>query len=208
VHSFADYVSDVEALVAKLRAGAGDRPIFIVAHSTGALVTALWGLEPARGVAGVVLSQPYLANATPAPALKVLAARIIGKVVPFLPVSTGFGPEHLTREPDMQAWTSMDPLYLRKTTPRFFEEALRTHATVRSRASRFSNPLLVLLGTGGHRRLDRREGTSRRAGAAGASRDGRWGGRRRGGRFREERTLPVRPSEDSHQPNWCAPSAT
>jgi alpha-beta hydrolase superfamily lysophospholipase len=79
--------------------------------------------------------------------LKVLAARIVGKVVPFMPVSTGLTPEHLTRDPEMQAWTKLDPLYLRSTTPRFFEEATRTHAAVRNRASRFSYPLLVLLGT-------------------------------------------------------------
>jgi alpha-beta hydrolase superfamily lysophospholipase len=147
VDAFSDYVEDLEALVAKLRADARGRPVFVVAHSMGALVTILWGLSPARGVSGVVLSQPFLAAGTAPPALKVLAGRLLGRIVPLFRVKTGFGASELTSDPEMQAWTDADPLYLRSTTARWIGEALRVTDIARRRAPEFAYPLLVLLGT-------------------------------------------------------------
>jgi alpha-beta hydrolase superfamily lysophospholipase len=147
IESFSDYLEDVDAFMGKVRADATGRRIFVLAHSMGGLIAAQWGLEPGRDIAGFVISQPYLASASAVPALKVLAGRLAGAVFPSLPIKTGLRSSDLTSDPDMQAWTDSDPLYIRTTTARWVVETLGAQADVLGRASEFGYPLLVLLGT-------------------------------------------------------------
>jgi alpha-beta hydrolase superfamily lysophospholipase len=147
VDAFSDYLADLDAFLAKVREGATGRKLFVVGHSQGGLIAALWGLSPGRGVAGFVLSSPYLALALRPPALKVLASLLAGRVVPFLPVNVGLDLADLTSDEEMQRWTDRDPLYGRATTPRWFTESKRAQEVVRGRAAELAYPLLVLVGT-------------------------------------------------------------
>jgi alpha-beta hydrolase superfamily lysophospholipase len=156
IRSFDDYLCDLDAFMAWLRDepggprggdGGGGRT-FVVAHSQGALVAIAWALAAPRAVAGFVLSSPYLRLKFAPPRLKVLAARMVGTVVPWLPVSTGLRVEDLTSDPEMQRWTDGDPLYGRSTTPRWFVESRRAQAQVLLRARSFTYPMLVLAGSG------------------------------------------------------------
>jgi alpha-beta hydrolase superfamily lysophospholipase len=146
IDAFSDYLADLDAFVAKLSQDgvAGDR-LFVVAHSQGALVAALWGLS-GRGkhVSGFVLSSPYLRLALKPPAAKVLGAKLMGRVIPWLPVSTGLDIESLTSDPELQRWTERDPLYGRATTPRWFDESSRAQVEVMRRAGEWAAPLLVV----------------------------------------------------------------
>jgi len=148
IHSFSEYLEDVDAFMSKVRAEGRGRKIFVVAHSMGGLIAARWGLDPGRDIAGFVISQPYLANASAVPALKVFAGRLAGTVFPSLLIKTGLKSSDLTSDPEMQAWTDNDPLCIRTTTARWVAETLRAQADVLRRASEFCYPLLVLLGTG------------------------------------------------------------
>jgi alpha-beta hydrolase superfamily lysophospholipase len=118
--------------------------VFVVGHSMGGLVAALWGMEPGRGVGGFVLSSPYFRLKLEPPRLKVLGARLAGTVVPWLPVSADLDVRDLTSDEDMQRWTEADPLYGRATTPRWFTESQRAQAEALRRAPTFAYPLLVL----------------------------------------------------------------
>jgi alpha-beta hydrolase superfamily lysophospholipase len=144
VDRFEDYLSDLDAFLARLRSGGSAGRPFLVAHSMGALVAARWGLDHGREVAGFVLSSPWLRLAARPPLLKVLAARLAGRLVPWLPVATGIEVAALTGDPELQAWTAHDPLYGRATTPRWFEESSRAQEEVLRRAASFEAPLLVL----------------------------------------------------------------
>jgi alpha-beta hydrolase superfamily lysophospholipase len=147
VDSFADYVSDLDAFVAKLSQDgiAGER-LFAVAHSQGALVTALWGLTRGRHLSGFVFSSPYFRLALKPPVAKVVGARILGRAIPWLPVSTGLDVADLTADLELQRWTERDPLYGRATTPRWFDESGRAQVEVLRRAGEWTAPLLVLAG--------------------------------------------------------------
>jgi alpha-beta hydrolase superfamily lysophospholipase len=91
-----------------------------------------------------VLSSPYLRLATRPPLAKLWGAKLAGRVIPWLPVATGIGSAALTSDPELQTWTDHDPLYGRKTTPRWFDEASQAQEEVMERASEFRAPLLVL----------------------------------------------------------------
>jgi alpha-beta hydrolase superfamily lysophospholipase len=144
VDSFDDYLADLDAFLARLCQDGYAGKLFVAAHSMGSLIAARWGLEHWREPAGFVLSSPYLGLAVPPPRLKLWSARVVGRVVPWLPVATGLTSVALTSDPEMQVWTDHDPLYGRKTTPRWFDEACRAQEEVLERAAEFKAPLLVL----------------------------------------------------------------
>jgi alpha-beta hydrolase superfamily lysophospholipase len=145
VERFGDYLEDLDAFWPKARdASAG--PTFVVAHSQGALVAISWALAGPRDAAGFVLSSPYLALAFAPPLSKLLAARTVGRVLPWLPVKTGLRVEDLTSDEELQRWTDEDPLYGRVTTPSWFNAALAAQADAVARAGEFRHPLLVLAG--------------------------------------------------------------
>ncbi len=144
VDAFEDYLADLDAFLARLRAGGLAGKLFVVGHSQGALVATRWALDHRTGVDGYVLSSPYLRLALRPPWLKVLGARLLGRLVPWLPVATGLEVAQLTSDPELQAWTARDPLYGRTTTPRWFRESGRAQAAVLAGAARLAAPLLVL----------------------------------------------------------------
>ncbi len=149
VDAFHENVSDLDAFVAKLSQDgvAGDQ-LFLVGHSHGGLVAAHWGMTRGRHVSGFVLSSPYFRLALRPSPLKVMAGRLVGKLVPWLPVDAGLDIRSLTSDEELQRWTERDPLYGRKTTPRWFEQATAAQAALLDRAQEFRHPLLVLAGGG------------------------------------------------------------
>jgi alpha-beta hydrolase superfamily lysophospholipase len=147
VDGFSEYLHDVDAFVAKLSQDGivGDQ-LFLLGHSMGGLIAALWTIAHPKLVSGLVLSSPYLRLAMKPPAAKVLAAKLVGRVVPWLPVSADIKVAKLTSDPELQRWTDRDPLYGRATTPRWFEESTRAQIQALRRADELSVPLLVLAG--------------------------------------------------------------
>ena len=147
VDAFQDNLADLDAFVAKLSQDgpAGDR-LLVVGHSHGALVAATWGVSRGRHVAGFVFSSPYFRLALRPPPLKVLGAKIVGRIIPWLPVDAKLDVRDLTSDEELQRWTERDPLYGRKTTPRWFEASLRAQIELLRRAGDFQAPLLVFAG--------------------------------------------------------------
>lgn len=145
VDTFTDYLHDVDAFVAKLSQDgiAGER-LFAIGHSQGGLIASLWAVRHAGLLSGLVLSAPWFRLAKPPPAVKVLAGKIVGRFVPWLPVDSGLDSSQLTSDPEMQRWTDRDPLYGRKATPRWFDEVSRAQLEALRRASELETPLLVL----------------------------------------------------------------
>jgi alpha-beta hydrolase superfamily lysophospholipase len=144
VESFDDYLADLDAFWPRAREAAPGKPAFVVAHSQGALVAALWAIRAPRDAAGLVLSSPYLRLAFTPPRLRVLAARLVGRVVPWLPIATGLRIADLTSDEEFRAFTERDPLYGRKTTPSWFVASMAAQAEVLARAGELRLPLLVL----------------------------------------------------------------
>jgi alpha-beta hydrolase superfamily lysophospholipase len=144
VESWDDYLADVDAVWPRAREAAPGRPAFVVAHSQGALVAIGWALRRRPPLAGMVLSSPYLGLAFRPPLVKLLAARVAGRVAPWLPVGTGLRVADLTSDEELQRWTDADPLYGRKTTPGWYAAAGVAQQEVLSRAAEIDWPLLVL----------------------------------------------------------------
>ena len=141
------FVDDLEAFWARVRKDAGGKKTFMLAHSHGGLMAVKWmGERKVEGLSGVVLSAPYLKLAITPPAMKLLAARAVGRLVPWLPLKTELTVESLSRDPEVQRITREDPLYLTVVTPRWFLESTRAQAEAMLLAPKIQAPLFVLCG--------------------------------------------------------------
>jgi alpha-beta hydrolase superfamily lysophospholipase len=147
VSAFEEYHDDLDAFAAALRERGGSRKLFLAAHSMGALIAATWGLLPERTAAGFVLSSPWFRPASDPPKVKVLLGRVVGALVPHLPIATGLQYAQLTSDEEMQRWTEADALYGKKTTPRWFDAATAAQAGLFPRMKAFVHPVLVLAGS-------------------------------------------------------------
>ncbi|HEY1906148.1 MAG TPA: alpha/beta hydrolase, partial [Myxococcaceae bacterium] len=151
VREFSEYTAELEAFVRATHALAGGLPLFIVAHSHGALITLRWlagsGAEAARalGLKGLVLTSPYLGLAFTPPAWKTAPAALLSSIIPSLPIPTGLSSADLSRDPAWQRATDEDPLYGRKGTPRWFTEHTRAQQEVLAAGAGLRIPVLLML---------------------------------------------------------------
>ncbi len=140
------YVEDVRAAAGV--AGADHNPMVAVAHSMGGLVTlsALQHLvhPPIQAVA---LSNPLLKVATEPPAAKVLAARIGSRLLPRLPQSSGLDAALISRDPEVVARYTADPMVYGTITPRWFRCMIKAQAEVHAYAGQYRIPLRMMVGT-------------------------------------------------------------
>jgi len=146
VDRFGEYLSDLELFLARVKEQAGDKPLFLLGHSHGGLIAARYLLDKPEAVRGVVLSSPYFRLKLQVSPLKIMAGKLIGKVLPSLPMKNDLKAELLTRDVAIQNATRGDPLYQQIATPRWFTESTAAQETVMRRATEFVTPFLMLLG--------------------------------------------------------------
>lgn len=143
-----DYVDDLALYWERVRKAAAGQKIFLLAHSHGALMAVhLLASRGMEGLSGLVLSAPYFKLAITPPTSKVLAARVAGKLVPWIPIPSELKVEDLTRDPDIQRATREDPLYIRTVTPRWFLESTQAQLEAQAMAVRVTAPIFILCGS-------------------------------------------------------------
>ena len=144
VSRFAQFVSDVAAL-RKLVGGEEQAPQLLFGHSVGGAVVLRYLETAPEGLAGAIVSSPFLAFAMAVPPWKRALARILLDLYPALPVATGLNVAHLSTDPAVGQAALSDPLYHRVMTPRAYREILLAQAAVLAEGRRIGVPLLVLL---------------------------------------------------------------
>lgn len=143
---FSDYVDDLDLFWARVRKAAGNQKSFLLAHSNGGLTAIHWLAQERPGLAGLILSAPYLRLALKPPALKVLGAKLMGRVIPWLPIKTELTPADLSRDEAWQRETARDALYNTIVTPRWFTESNRAQEAVNQIAPKVRVPSFVFCG--------------------------------------------------------------
>lgn len=143
------YVDDLDVFWHRVRAQAQaeGKKAFLLGHSHGGLMAATYAVHRSDGIAGLVLSSPYLKLALTPPAFKVLGARLVGRLLPWLPIATEITPEQLSRDLEVQQAARLDPLYLKVVTPRWFVESTRAQTEAVAAAARLVLPMFVFCGS-------------------------------------------------------------
>lgn len=146
---FAEYHRDLDALLDALRARAGGKKLFVLAHSMGALATVDYLLAGGgKDVAGVVLSSPFFGVALAANPLKLAAGRIMSRIWPGLALPTGLGGVHVTRDPEQARLYDTDKLNNANATARWYTEAMAAIDHALAHAKQLTKPLFLIYGGG------------------------------------------------------------
>jgi lysophospholipase len=146
LNTWGDYLDDMEAFWRKAREVSGGKPIFVLAHSNGALIATHWAAQKPEGLKGMVLTSPFYALAFKPPPLKIFGAKLIRGVLPGLALGNELKPEQLSRDPAWQQETANDPLYLHITTPRWFFETQAAQARLTGLGAAITGPVLFAAG--------------------------------------------------------------
>jgi len=149
VDRFDGYLNDADALVAE--AARGNAPLFLMGHSMGGAVAALYAIEraPARGhvLTGLVLSSPALAPGRDVPRWMLAVSRVISRVWPTFP-AIRIDAALLSRDPAVVAANRADPLVHHGAVPaRTGAEILDAMARIESGRGALRVPVLVYHGT-------------------------------------------------------------
>jgi lysophospholipase len=146
VDSFDDYLQDLADFLAQVREKAQGRPLYFLGHSHGALIGIRHLLDHPDAVRGAILSSPYLRLKLRVSPIKLMAGRLLSRVLPSLPMRNDLKAEQLTRDVEIQNATRRDPLYQQIATPRWFTESSAAQEACLRRATEFVTPFFLLFG--------------------------------------------------------------
>lgn len=144
--AFEDLVSDLDRFLEVIGDRWPGRPMFVVGHSLGALVTLRWasrGVPPS--VRGAVLSSPPLQVAEDVPWWKRRLFRTLARTAPRLSLPRRSVVEKLTADPDRIAAWRGDRLRHGKITPRALVGIGAAMEAAREAPLEVTLPLLVLV---------------------------------------------------------------
>ncbi|MGH8781569.1 lysophospholipase [Paraburkholderia sp.] len=145
VERFDDYLHDADALVGVAsRSGA---PLFLMGHSMGGAIAALYAIERSRPLAGLILSSPALAPGRDVPRWMTSLSQVISRVWPGFP-ALKIDASLLSRDPTVVAANLDDPLVHHGAVPaRTGAELLLAMARIERGREALRVPLLVYHGT-------------------------------------------------------------
>src|SRR5690606_25151771 len=120
-------------------------PLFLLATGLGGLVVLRYLQEFGAPVSGAVLAAPWIAG-VPFPSTAASFARVLGRVLPAIRLSTGSDAPRRSRGPAARPAQRDDPLAHDAFTPRLYNEVTAAMRQVPRRRCRLAVPVLVLLG--------------------------------------------------------------
>jgi len=146
VSAFDEFLLDVRAAHRAARAEHPDRPVFLVGHSHGALVTLRYLQVHPDGVPGVVLSSPFLAvhpSIRPS-AVEIAACKVLSRIVPSLRLRQNVDAASVSRDPAVVERYRTDPLMVNSFSMRWGAEALRVQEDLLAHPAAPPAPTLVM----------------------------------------------------------------
>jgi alpha-beta hydrolase superfamily lysophospholipase len=144
VERWTDFLDDIEERLAVVRSAAGDRPVVLMGHSMGGLLVTDYLLASRPGPDLVVLSGPALDDDLPR--WQHAIAPVTARLLPTLAVKNAWGPEALSRDPEVGRRAIADPLCPPAATLRLGAGGFQAQARVRSSLRGFGVPTLVFHG--------------------------------------------------------------
>lgn len=159
LHDMSEYVGDFHTLVDIAAAEHPDLPRIVLGHSMGGTIVFSYGVDYPDEYIAMVLSGPAISMQSGVSPVKVIAAKVLGKIAPGLGVEA-LDVDAVSRDPEVVAAYQADPLVWHGKVPAGIANALiRVGQTMPQRASALTAPLLVV--HGGKDRIVNPEGSRR-----------------------------------------------
>lgn len=147
VERFEDYTETLKIYFDMVRQWQPDKPFFLVGHSMGGLIGALYLLDHQAELAGAVLSGPCVKVPDNVSPVTVLLGRLLSALMPRAEL-LGLEAEGVCRDPAVVEAYVNDPLvHTGKTTARLAAELLKAMARVTAEATRITLPILLVQGS-------------------------------------------------------------
>ena len=147
VERFDDYTNTLKIYFDKVRGSQAGKPIFLVGHSMGGLISAVYLLDHQAELAGAVLSGP----AVKIPKYVTPVILFMGKMLSALVPKYGLLPldaNGVSRDPSVvQAYVSDSLVHRGKATARLAAEMLKAMQTITAQAARITLPILIVQGS-------------------------------------------------------------
>ena len=146
VRSWDDYRTAVTRWIEVLRGGDGVRRWALLGHSLGALIALDWADRNPSGVDALVLSAPPFELSLRPSALKVHAARLLGRLWPGFSQSNQIPPSLLSHDPEVVRAHRADPYVHFRISARLFLEFQAMRRALARVAGTHSIPTLLIQG--------------------------------------------------------------
>jgi acylglycerol lipase len=149
VNRFEDYTRTLSTFLDKVRTQHPEAPLFLVGHSMGSLVSAVFLLDRQEGFAGAILSGPGAVKVPDSiSSATILAGKVFSVVMPKIGL-IGLDTDGVSRDPSVVRAYVEDPLvHTGKTTARLAAEILKAMQRFPEEATRITLPILLLQGGG------------------------------------------------------------
>jgi alpha-beta hydrolase superfamily lysophospholipase len=145
IERFDDYLDDVASVLENVEAASSGEPLFLLGHSMGGQIAALFALERDPTIAGLILSSPAMGFAVKVPAWKAVAGQFFSRVIPKRALPSGLDRNLLSHDPRVAEALDADPLAERNATARWYTESLAAQTLALEKAPSLSVPLLSLV---------------------------------------------------------------
>ena len=142
-----DTLDDIDAMLADIGSRAPDAPTFLFGHSLGGLVVLLYALRRDADLAGVVASAPALRSPVLEQTLKIEAAKLLGRLVPWVQIPTALDDSGLSRDQAVIDAYRADPFVHDKASLRLGKDAAEGAQWVLQHAGEMRTPLLLIHGS-------------------------------------------------------------
>ena len=152
VRSFGDFLDDLAGFLELTRSEHPELPCTLVGHSMGGLIAAAFARSGPRGTAGreglvgVVTSGAALSLGSALSQSRVLAARGLRRVAPWLTLDAGLSSEALSRDPEVVRRYVEDPLVGTRTTTSLAVEMMDAANRTAAGGGDVALPMLLLHG--------------------------------------------------------------
>jgi alpha-beta hydrolase superfamily lysophospholipase len=148
IDDFHRYSRDLDKFVRHLRSGPlknSKRPIVMMGHSMGALITLRYMVDQGEAVpaSALALSSPALGISMPIPPLKEMAANLLLKFLPQVTLPNDIRYDHLTHIEERWKRYPIDPLRHDKISPAMYFGMLEAFDKVTAGADRIKVPTII-----------------------------------------------------------------
>ncbi|MDY6791897.1 MAG: alpha/beta hydrolase [Thermodesulfobacteriota bacterium] len=146
VKRFRDYTKTLKSYFDMIREWQPEKPIFLIGHSMGGLISAAYLLEYQDELSGAVLSGPSIKVPDNISAVVIFVGKMLSTLTPKAGLIQ-LEAEGVSRDPAVVAAYVDDPLvYTGKATARLGAELLRTMQRLTEQATKIRLPMMIVQG--------------------------------------------------------------
>lgn len=144
------YFDDLDIFLENSGEFLADKPVFLYGHSMGGMIVLSYVLKRKPSFSGIITTAPLIDTAKPMDNSTKALAKIMEKIAPRLAIDSGLERSYLSRDKTVVDAYNADPYVFGKATTRLGVFLADTEEYIRTHASEFKEPLLMMVGSDEH----------------------------------------------------------